>query len=435
MPLPVFIRTWQFQANNAVAASGVVLTTGRNLLLAIKNGFLGTGAWTDTANAATVATNNFSVDYSCDSAVAGVPGDGVDRWVAAANLVWAAGAHSWIVLKQPALAGGTLYICIDLSTATVNQATIVISRAGFTGGTTLARPTATDEVVILSAGNWGMSSADAAQNWTIQKSADGKATRLILCRGGWAVGLWFFEEPSTGLTWTQPLFAYAFGTSTTAPVSSQLVFANFFSNASFFSIVSGRPLKGGLAMPVYGTAATAVIATQAVVNDMGAAWPLMPVSGLVRDTYVYNSAILDGVKGRAGAMVDFWWVPTALGEGDKMPAAGTANIWILGDVAFPWNTSAPPIAGANVDGFEVTGLAAVYGDIEPATTWGGNGLPTSSGVMPTVPSLGAAPIPIQMEATDSVTGAQYTWVVFGTADWSGASYPGPNAPTNIAVSG
>lgn len=437
MPLPAFVRTWQFQVSQAIAASGVALTTGRNLMLAAKNSMLGAGAWTDAANAATVSTNNFVTDYSCDSVTAGAAGDGVDRWAINTNLVWAASgsAHSWTIVKQTALTGGALYVCIDLNSASVNQASVVISRVGFTGGTTTNRPTATDEVVCLSVANWGMSSADAAQNLSVEKSADGKAIRLIFVRGGWAVGLWFFEEPTTGLTWTQPLFAYAFGTSTTAPGSSQLVFANFYTSANFFSIVAGNPLKGTLATPVYATATTLVLGTQAVANDINAEWPLMQASGLVKDTYTYNSAIMDGVKGRVGAMVDLWWVPTALGEGDKMPAAGTANVWVLGDLAFPWNTSVPPIVGADVDGFEVRGLATVYGDIEPAVTWGGNGSPVASGELPTVPSLGAPVTFYIMQANDSMTGTRYDWRVSGTPDLAGAGYPGPNLPLKIAIAG
>lgn len=437
MPIPAFVRTWQFQVSQAIAASGVALTTGRNLMLAAKNSILGAGAWTDAANAATASTNNFAVDFSCDGVTAGAAGDGVDRWVINTDLDWAisGSAHSWTVVKQPAMTGGTLYVCIDLNSASVNQCSVIISRAGFTGGTTTNRPTATDEVVCLSVGNWGMSSGDAAQNLSVEKSADGKAIRLIFVRGGWAVGLWFFEEPSTGLAWTQPLFAYAFGTSTTAPASSQLVFANFYTSANFFSIVAAKPLKGTLSTPAYATATTLVLGTQAVANDINAEWPLMQVSGLVKDTYTYNSAIMDGVKGRIGAMVDIWWVPTALAEGDKMPAAGTANIYVLGDLGFPWNTSVPPIVGVNVDGFAVQGLAAVYGDIEPAVTWGGNGSPTASGELPTVPSLGAPVTNYIMQANDSVTGVRYDWRVAGVPDLAGAGYPGPNLPVKIAIAG
>lgn len=452
MPLPVFIRTWQFQNGTVIAASGTALGTARNLLLAIKNAFLGAGAWTDATGAATASSGNWTVDYSCDSVTAGVPGDAVDRWAAAANLVWAAGAHSWTVLKQTGMAGGDVYVCIDLSTATVNQATIVISRAGFMGGTTLARPTAVDEVIDLGAGNWGMSAADAAQNLSVQKSADGKAIRVIIVRGGWSSGLWFFEEPNTSAnrapSWSQPFFSYAFGTSTTAPASSNLVLANFVANASVFSIAAGLPLRATLDTPSYAVG-NVILAAQAVATDIGAAWPLMPVGVLVKsgNVYVPTAKILDGVKGRDGTLADLWWVPTAMAEGDQMPAAATKNITVFGDMAFPWDTTAAPVGGANVDGYELTDMIPYYGDMEPPETWGGNGISTPSGVLPTTPSLGSAVLTYyQMEASDSVDGLLYTWVVTGSPDWAGLAYataqtgdpaagPPPGLPLNIAKSG
>lgn len=40
-----------------------------------------------------------------------------------------------------------------------------------------------------------------------------------------------------------------------------------------------------------------------------------------------------------------------------------------------------------------------------------------------------------MQANDSVTSALYTWVSSPTPDRTGTGYPGPNSPTNIAISG
>lgn len=39
-----------------------------------------------------------------------------------------------------------------------------------------------------------------------------------------------------------------------------------------------------------------------------------------------------------------------------------------------------------------------------------------------------------MQAWDSVTNQQYDWLVL-QPDWTGAFYPGPNSPVNIAVAG
>ncbi len=40
-----------------------------------------------------------------------------------------------------------------------------------------------------------------------------------------------------------------------------------------------------------------------------------------------------------------------------------------------------------------------------------------------------------MLASDSVTLALYSWVATGSPDFAGLGYPGPNAPTNIAIGG
>lgn len=39
-----------------------------------------------------------------------------------------------------------------------------------------------------------------------------------------------------------------------------------------------------------------------------------------------------------------------------------------------------------------------------------------------------------MQAWDSVTNTQYTWLSL-TRDFTGIDYPGPNSPTNIAIAG
>lgn len=102
---------------------------------------------TGTASAVARHANSvWTVRYSCDGAVAGTAGDGVDRWTSTftpAKLVRAASgsAHSWMVLRN-ATAG--LECCIDLNSATDGAGAVVFARvaAPFSGGSTTARPTA-----------------------------------------------------------------------------------------------------------------------------------------------------------------------------------------------------------------------------------------------------------------------------------------------------
>lgn len=97
---------------------------------------------------ALLATGHWVCEGSCDSSAAGM--DAVDRlsnsgtfsaalWVRAA----AGQAHSWGVLYNAALG---LRLCFDLSGGADNYPTVfVAAQAAFTGGSTTARPTSSDE--------------------------------------------------------------------------------------------------------------------------------------------------------------------------------------------------------------------------------------------------------------------------------------------------
>ncbi len=190
MTLPSLTKTWQFVPNYAIAATGTALGTNRTILKTIKD-FLTTDAaeWVDNANIATTAANLWTVRYSCDSVVAGSAGDGVDRWDAITDLVWAnaASAHSWIVLRNTAI-GSTaeLLISCEGSSGSGHVLTIAISpSAGFTGGTTTARPTATDEAVTLNNAAWGgVGTSDTSVKVHVVKSTDGECWRVFACNGG-----------------------------------------------------------------------------------------------------------------------------------------------------------------------------------------------------------------------------------------------------------
>lgn len=88
--------------------------------------------------------------YSCNGTTAGTANDGVDRWgttFTAANLVRVAAAgsaHSWFVLKSPSDLG-PVYLIVDYVGGNDSTAAFYFSKSAPTGGSTTARPTATDE--------------------------------------------------------------------------------------------------------------------------------------------------------------------------------------------------------------------------------------------------------------------------------------------------
>lgn len=119
--------TWRHDVNQIIPQGASTLATNRALLLAL---------------VASLKAGNFTVVRSCDGVTVGAAGDGVDRWVDAADLVFApsGGAHSWMVLQ-----GLGFQLLIDLVSPTVlgDQLRIRGSISGFdTGGTVFAAPTA-----------------------------------------------------------------------------------------------------------------------------------------------------------------------------------------------------------------------------------------------------------------------------------------------------
>ncbi len=135
-------------------------------------------------NGVKAGPNAWTVVGSCDSTQYAM--DGTDYLIDYTNMVSGTGNHSWFVLRNAALgAGSGLEICIahENQTSYDNELTIAYSwSAGFTGGATDARPTATDEfqthdaVVFLPTG---------ATRFVINRlfSTDGEATRFFVTNG------------------------------------------------------------------------------------------------------------------------------------------------------------------------------------------------------------------------------------------------------------
>src|SRR4051812_42695947 len=108
MALPSLTKTWNFLVNALIPATGSSLNDNRTLLKSIKDALKGSGTWTDSAgaNLGGAPAGAWTTRYWWDSVTAGTAGDGVDRWGAIGNLVWAnaGSAHSWYALRQTGIA-------------------------------------------------------------------------------------------------------------------------------------------------------------------------------------------------------------------------------------------------------------------------------------------------------------------------------------------
>lgn len=349
---PVIVRPWQFRLNAKVLGSPtagvfppqyVVLTLAQNTMFYVKQSLLGVGAdWVNLLGASVVPTGNWSVSFSCDSVTAGAPGDGVDRWTTAAKLVPGSGAaaRAWIVLRQPGVAAN-YEVCIELNNSSnPQQGTIVVSpnsRFGFGGGgagSTTARPTADDEIVLVTTADWGSSSIGTDSNTVhVLKSADGAGTRLLICRDGYLATIWCFEQPSKPLaSWQHPsvsLIVASSASRVSSPVPN-LTTLNNAAAAKSRSLDFPAGVAYGSFLTVSGGGAAVGIdpSAQLQPNDQDGTTPFFSIDLFTTTPY--------GARGRSGIWCDLWFVPQNYSDSSTIPADDSRQFIQAGVLATPW---------------------------------------------------------------------------------------------------
>lgn len=347
-PTPGLERTWQFQVNVPIAAQASALATSRLTMRSMKNSYLGTGAWTDSEGNPTASTNNWTCIGSCNAVAFGL--DGVDRWATDADLVWAAAGtnHSWIVLEQAGIPGAPnpFQLCYDLSNGNPNQGSLIISPgAGFTGGAINARPTATDELLVINNTVWGISLGNAAQVIHTMKSVDGKSTRFFIARNGFACGAHWFEEPlNTVAGWTNPSLGYSACSNSTTPGATTLTFSLMYSTPRAFGLGAS-----GMAMSLTAEGFfTALLGdTQAYPNDLSGLYPLYPL-GL--------NCVTAPNRGRHGTLADCYAPVDGQPDGCRYPDATQPpeGQWAqFGSIVVPWNRTPVNLGAAAAGSFPV----------------------------------------------------------------------------------
>lgn len=317
MALPSLSKTWQYSVNNTITATGTYSDTCRNAIFSIKNALVsfGTLPWT-------VVSSSDGADTTAAS----------DLWATSANIIGnTAGVnHSWIRLRQTGIASN-FELLLDCTSAGLYAGTLVISPgAGFvTGGTATNRPTATDEIVLISDTNWlitpGSNDQDIITN--IMQSTDGQCTRILACSQNVVTTFWFFDKPNLPSTgWTKPSVSYAAVNATDTPVITNL------SNAT-----PALKAFGSTAFDITCTSeatnTTPLTTLLTSTNDFDSTLPLFSI-GIVSTTASH--------RGRHGSIFDMWYTlasPTV--SGDTMPNDATRTFAVFGDVVFPWNGTAP----------------------------------------------------------------------------------------------
>lgn len=313
MALPTLEKTWQHNVNQSTATSGSRNTDAQALWLKVKNALTGfaSGAWT------VVSSSN------------GITAGAGDHWSSASDIGWASGSnpHSWIVLRQTGLATNC-EVCIDLnvSSSYPNQGSIVISyAAGFTGGSTSARPTATDERVLASATTlWSVTSAIATV-LHVMMSTTGENTRIVICANSAVVAQWYFEKLADSAL-ANPVVAAVKGDATTV--------TTLCGTTSWCGIKDATQFAAYMGTEYYNNNYT-INANSGASSDISSAYPIVPLSLHSETT---------GAKGRAGRLVDLWGGSSSFAIAATYPAAPDNKQFVqFSQFVYPWDGSTPVI--------------------------------------------------------------------------------------------
>jgi hypothetical protein len=329
MAYPGIRKNWIFDVNQQVSGSYTLYDHATNYFLHIKNALKASATELDFPWVV-VGSNN------CTTAAL----DGVDRLNTLADFPrWSAApprSHSWIVLGQPAIHPNfqvCFYNILEIMTVVVSPA------VGFSGGSTSARPTASDEVVMINLASWAnlnsspIPTAPASYYemvYNLMRSSDGEMTRVIFTWGTGSRGVWIFDKVQDAIPeWTNPSY-YAIVNTT-------------FASLGYTSEIMG-----------YGR-----------VNNVGATWHFLTngcVSWSVDEYQFYTTSSFSGKysvakiilsaasssngpfdgtetsnMGAMGQLYDLWLGPRNMTNGTTYPEDGSRQYVQFSSLVFPWD--------------------------------------------------------------------------------------------------
>lgn len=339
MTLPSLDKTWQHDVNNQVAADATESGTqaradARGVLLGIKNALTGFG----------------TLPWTVTSSSNGTSSGATDHWSTIADLVFATSdttAHSWIVLRQTGISTTfeLLINCVHGSSS--DRGDIIeayVSRTGFTGGSTTARPTGTEEITLRFDQQWGTGSINGgarAYVYHCMQSTDGQMTYVVVHYNNFPTGFWFFGRPKSPTPgWTNDYIASVLGADNGNDTPDLQDYYEIDTNTRTYtsqrSAVTAEDAgmtRFYLTMRSFNT--DAAIQEHTVPNDVSGEYPLYPV-GLASNDSAF--------RGYMGRVYDLHWGLESLAEGDTYPSGGTRTFVQFGDMVFPWNGTVPVTA-------------------------------------------------------------------------------------------
>lgn len=351
-------RTWPVATLAAtVAQAGSVSDTNKDVCVALV-------AQMVTRGLATVL-------QSCNGSTVGTTDDGVNRWAARADIVrnTPGNAHSWTKLL---LTGGLGQLVIDMDNTLDGSGSVYWSEsAGFTGGTTTARPTATDEDQIRSAGGNILHTVNGTNRILMWRCSDAgrECVRWAILNSGATAGPCHVtiidKAASTPAAWTTKIVARTMSGS------------GVFGNRSDFTSVGFRARVSG------------TLRTPLAVGDTPPS--TLDVDG---DALIVPCGLNDATIGRLGFLDDFHFAADAVAkEGTYSDENGTMGWVRIDELVMPWDHATA--MGSNTAGAKLlVNYLPAANAVPPVIT-----MITTPGVLPGTLAQ-AKQAPIVFEVTD-----------------------------------
>ena len=226
-----------------------------------------------------------------------------------------------------ATAAPTIYQITDPG-AVVGQTMTIHSQVD---GTATARPTATDELIVLNATDYGSVNNSWNGKVHVMQSTDGEYTRVYIAQSAQPMGAWFFEKAKNPIaTWTNPVFAMVIATSAVTSDPGGFAIASIFAAGVIKTIIT-ISVVGRFTGEGFIAANSLIVQTMTFADEDSGEWPMQSLG-------IYISTV--GHRGRKGEMFDFWLGSVTRSSSDDYPADSSRQFAQFGDAILPWGGNA-----------------------------------------------------------------------------------------------
>ena len=346
MAAPTKDKTWEYDLNNLTVGDATNSPFGafdsvKETLFNIKESLKNAGP--------TTFTTPWVVQESSDSVTVGGIGYGVgpdDKWLTAANLIWAdedtANARSWIVLRQTGISAKfelMLSCQQDSQNNDGKQISAYVAQSGFrladggTDGTIGVPPTASDQVRLRNSNSdyWGVGPVNTAYTsyHNVMMSSDGECTRILIFINNTNTGFWIFDVPKNPTTgWTDPYIAAIRGQADVT--TDQARYQDFYDNDNMLSHYTGASVDTLIYLAGEGSVNNGIGEQLGTPNQLDNEYIASEMS-LASETTSFI--------GMHGNVYDLWWGFNWVRTGRYFPEAGTRLFIQVADMVFPWDGS------------------------------------------------------------------------------------------------